>query len=130
MTKDYAEEARLYELAAEQGYAKPQYNLGVMYDNGEGVTQDYSEAVRWYTLAAEQGDTDAQNNLGVLYAKGEGVTQDDVLAHMWFALSIHSVKNTSRENREKLAKQMTPQQIAEAQKLATECKARNYKGCD
>lgn len=94
------------------------------------MTQDYSEAVRWYTLAAEQGDTDAQNNLGVLYAKGEGVTQDDVLAHMWFALSVPSVKNTARENREKLAKQMTPQQIAEAQKLATECKARNYKGCD
>ena len=41
---------------AEQGNAAAQYNLGVMYDNGEGVPQDYAEAAKSYRLAAEQGE--------------------------------------------------------------------------
>ena len=44
-----------YTLAAEQGEASAQYNLGFMYNNGEGVPQDDKTAVKWYTLAAEQG---------------------------------------------------------------------------
>lgn len=40
---------------AAQGDADAQYNLGVMYDNGQGVIQDYAEAVNWYRLAAKQG---------------------------------------------------------------------------
>jgi uncharacterized protein len=57
-------------FAAEQGYAEAQYNLGVMYGNGNGVVQDYAEAVKWYRLAAEQGNAKAQNNLGVMYEYG------------------------------------------------------------
>ena len=53
--KDEAEAVRWYRLAAEQGYAIAQHNLGVMYDKGEGVLKDDAEAVRWYRLAAEQG---------------------------------------------------------------------------
>ena len=49
---------------ASQGVAVSQYNLGVMYANGEGVPQDYAEAVRWYRLAADQGLGEAQLNLG------------------------------------------------------------------
>ena len=37
--------------AAEHGDANAQYNLGLMYDNGQGVTQDHTEAVRWYRKA-------------------------------------------------------------------------------
>ena len=55
---------RWYRLAAEQGHAYAQYNLGLMYRQGEGVPQDDAEAVRWYRLAAEQGDAVAQFNLG------------------------------------------------------------------
>ncbi|MFN8818923.1 MAG: tetratricopeptide repeat protein, partial [Holosporaceae bacterium] len=61
---------------AEQGNAVAQYNLGVMYDEGQGVTRDYAEAVKWFRKAAEQGDANAQSNLGVMYGKGEGVTRD------------------------------------------------------
>ena len=68
---------------AKQGDAAVQYNLGVMYDLGEGVIQDYSEAVRWYRLAAKQGDAKAQFLLGVGYAKGEGVIQNEYEAYIW-----------------------------------------------
>ena len=61
-----------YRLAADQGDAGAQYNLGVMYDNGQGVPQNYAEAVKWYRLAADQGDASAQYNLGVMYDNGRG----------------------------------------------------------
>ena len=44
---------------AEQGNAAAQYNLGVAYDNGEGVTKSDAEAVKWYRLAADQGNAAA-----------------------------------------------------------------------
>ena len=41
---------------AEQGYAKAQFNLGVMYYQGDGVLRNYAKALEWYKQAAEQGD--------------------------------------------------------------------------
>ena len=43
--------------AAEQGDAEAQFNLGLMYEQGQGITQDYAEALRWYRLAAGPRDT-------------------------------------------------------------------------
>ncbi|MDA0238165.1 MAG: hypothetical protein O3B03_06590, partial [Proteobacteria bacterium] len=42
--QDDAKAVKWYRRAAEQGNAKAQYNLGLMYDNGQGVPQDYQEA--------------------------------------------------------------------------------------
>ncbi len=67
--EDDAEAVRWYRLAADQGNATAQFNLGVMYDTGRGVPQDDAEAVRWYRLAADQGDADAQFNLGFISEK-------------------------------------------------------------
>ena len=55
-------------LAAEQGDADAQYNLGTMYATGQGLSQNNAEAARWYRLAAEQGDANAQRNL--MYLEG------------------------------------------------------------
>ena len=63
-------------VRAEQGNSSAQLNLGLMYDEGQGVLQDYKEAVKWYRLAAEQGYSKAQYNLGLMYYKGLGVPQD------------------------------------------------------
>ncbi|MCP4696956.1 MAG: sel1 repeat family protein, partial [Gammaproteobacteria bacterium] len=62
-----------YRLAAEQGNADAQKNLGAMYKHGQGATQDYKEAVKWYRMAAEQGNVYAQDNLGDMYYLGQGV---------------------------------------------------------
>jgi hypothetical protein len=48
------------EERAKGGDADAQFNLGVMYDNGEGVPEDDAEAVKWYRRAAEQGFAEAQ----------------------------------------------------------------------
>ena len=74
----------LIRRSAEQGYADAQFNLGLAYYRGEGVSQDYTQAVSWYRKAAEQGVAAAQYNLGVCYYKGEGVSQDYVQAVSWW----------------------------------------------
>ena len=74
-------------LLAEQGNSFAQYNLGVMYENGEGVSENDADAVKWYRLAAEQGRARAQNNLGVMYENGEGVPENDAETIKWFRLA-------------------------------------------
>lgn len=73
-----------YRKAAEQGLAKAQCNLGVCYENGEGVAKDQAIAVQWYRKAAEQGLALAQYNLGLLYEKGDGVDKDITKAVDWY----------------------------------------------
>ena len=111
--------ARWYRLAADQGNAQAQYNLGVRYDNGEGVPQDYKAAARWYRLAADQGHAKAQTNLGVMYDNGEGVPQDYKKAHMWYNISAANGNESARKNRDLLAKEMTPEAVSQAQELAS-----------
>lgn len=128
--QNYAEAVEWYRLAAAQGDAEAQSNLGLMYGIGQGVKQKYSEAVKWYRLAAAQGDADAQFNLGVMYANGHGVAKDYGRAYMWFSLGAVSGDADAVKNRDTVAKQMTPQQIAEAQQMASDCHRRKFKGCD
>jgi TPR repeat protein len=78
--------------------------------------------MRWYRLAAEQGDADAQYIVGVMYHNGEGVPQDYIVAHMWWNLSATKGNELARQNRDVVARDMTPDQIAEAQRLAREWK--------
>jgi hypothetical protein len=85
--KVYQEAVKWYRLAADQGDASAQNNLGVMYENGRGVPQDYKEAVKWYRLAADQGDASAQYNLGEMYENGRGVPQDYKEAVKWYRLA-------------------------------------------
>jgi uncharacterized protein len=119
---DYATALRLMRPIAEQGDASAQHALGLMYANGQGVPQDYAAAVSWYRKAAEQGYARAQFNLGFMYLGGDGVPQDYVLAHMWLNLAAARGDKGASEVRASLAKEMTPDQIAEAQKLAREWK--------
>jgi TPR repeat protein len=113
---------RLMRPLAEQGSALAQAKLGVMYDEGKGVPQDYAAAASWYRKAAEQGDANAQVILGGKYALGEGVPEDYVIAHMWYNLAAAEGHKNAVKARDLVAAVMTPQQIAEAQKLAREWK--------
>ena len=130
VTQDYAEAAKWFRLAAAQGDTTAQLNLGMMYVDGKSFTQNYAEAAKWFRLAAAQGNATAQYNLGRMYAIGQGVTQDYVRAHMWFNLAGASGNVSGVEGRGFISERMTPQQIAEAQKMAWECQQHNFKGCD
>jgi hypothetical protein len=84
--------------AAEQGYADAQFNLGLMYINGEGVPQDISHAVELFQKAAEQGHVDAQNNLGAMYFTGEGVARNEKKAIEWFEKAAAQGNEDARAN--------------------------------
>ena len=122
--QEQAEAMQLYRLAAEQGIAGAQSRLGVMYAEGRGVAQDDRESVRWFQLAAEQGDAEAQAGLGLAYGTGRGVLQDFVASHMWMTLAAAQLTGATLHGALKLrgtiTAAMTPDQIAEAQRLARE----------
>ena len=57
--QDEKEAVAWYRLAAKQGHAGAQYNLGAMCENVQGVLQNFAEALQWFQSAAEQGDENA-----------------------------------------------------------------------
>jgi TPR repeat protein len=120
--QDYATALRLLLPLAKEGDVAAQYRLGVMYDAGEGVRENDTEAVRWYRLAADQGAFEAQEQLAYKYWEGEGVPQNYVEASKWFALAAAKGIGLAKIARHLLQREMTPAQIAEAQKLAAEWK--------
>ena len=127
--QDYVEAAYWFRLSAEQGFAISQWQLGLNYEKGRGVPQDYLEAIRLYLQSLENGVTVALGDLGLIYADGLGVEQNYVIAHMWLNLATAAGWEEMRLSRNALESRMTPAQITEAQSLARECLAQNYKNC-
>jgi hypothetical protein len=118
VSEDYATAVKWYTLAAEQGSAVAQANLGWIYENGRGVPQDYATAVKWYTLAAKQGSAEAQFNLGVMYYDGRGVSQSYFNAYVAANISSLNGYEHGSELRDRSAEYMTPSQIEEAQEVS------------
>ena len=81
---DYQQAYGIFRSLAEDGDSSAQFNLGLMYYEGQGIPQNDVEAIRWYRAAAEQGHAKAQFNLGNRYAHGRGVAQNYVEAVRWF----------------------------------------------
>ena len=81
---------------------------------------DYHTAMKGWRPLANQGDPLAQATLGLMYAEGQGVPQDYVLAHMWMNLAVAKGVQEVVKGRDLLEKNMTTDQIAEAQRLAKE----------
>jgi localization factor PodJL len=59
--KDDAESARWFRQAADRGLVDAQYNLGRLFERGEGVPQDLGEAYKWYLVASRQEDAGARS---------------------------------------------------------------------
>ena len=115
--------------AAEKGDAEAQFDLGAVYELGQGVPKDDAEAAKWYQKSADQGFGEAQFALGLMYEAGRGVEQDNVQADIWYTIAASAEKTTATTTTEKAIKwhgdieaHMTPEQIAEARKRAQEWK--------
>ena len=112
---------------AEQGDAKAQTSLGVMYYSGEGVPQDFKEAVKWLRKAADQGHAWAQYTLGLMHYNGEGVPQDKVTTYAWWNIAAANGNATAKQWKDIVAKKMTADQIAKADALSTAMLKKNPK---
>lgn len=121
--KDSAEALRWYRLAAGQGDAFAQFDLGNHYSEGIGVSKSEKEAVRWWQLAAAQGFPPAQHSLGKMLATGgEGVPPDKIQSYIWLALSSAQGNDEARQERDAIAKQLTPAQAAKAKQMVNQWK--------
>jgi TPR repeat protein len=120
--ESYSTVSRIKQRAA-RGDINAQAELGLLYSKGRGVPQNYHLAAMWYRRAAERGHCGAQLALGLLYNNGDGVPKNFMLAYMWIDLSaaqatgdIHDFKARLRDS---IASKLTPNQLEEAQQLAS-----------
>lgn len=74
---------------AEAGDATERWNLGTMYDTGEGIPKDYTKALKWFRMAAEQGLAPSQYSVGNMYYNGRGVSKDYAKAAIWYRVSAN-----------------------------------------
>jgi hypothetical protein len=81
---DYAKALQVTRPLAEKGDPRSQYGMGVLYENGFGVTKDLKLAAAWYLKSARQGNTDAQYNLGAMYEHGVGMPVNYPEAARWY----------------------------------------------
>jgi uncharacterized protein len=87
--QDYAQALKWYRLAAAQGHAKAQYNLGAMYGKGQGVPQNYVQALKWLTLAAATFTTEPEH--------GQAVQSRDIVAATMTPAQIAEAQKLARE---------------------------------
>ena len=64
MPRDITKANELWHRAGEIGCSYAYYNLGISYENGDGVEMDKKKAKHYYELAAMNGDVHARHNLG------------------------------------------------------------------
>lgn len=97
-----------------------QFELGELFQKGQGNARDYKQAFKWYQLAAINGSRQAQHRLGTLYARGQGVSQNLVKAYAW--CTVAALQRSSRGTRKVrcLEAKMNLDQIQEGRRLARE----------
>lgn len=82
---NYAQAAELFEQACHGGVAQGCFNLGVLYDNGQGVKQNYAQAAKLWEQACNDDHAWSCYNLGMLYHNGQGKRQNKSTAKKYFA---------------------------------------------
>jgi len=117
--RDDAEAVHWYSLAAKQEDPEGITNLAMMYLQGRGVKRDPPQAFRLCRKAAEAGHSAARQNLALMYANGDGVPRDYVSAFVWLDLAAAEL-DSAAALRDRLAKEMTPAQLARARELAAQ----------
>ena len=91
---------------------------GVSSDEQSSIAKD--QDIAQLRQASEDGDADAQFGLGVMYANGEGVLENYVKAYAWWNLAAAQGHKGAIKAKASLRKDMTTEQVAEAQKLSAE----------
>ena len=115
---DYEQGTVWLRRSADQGFAPAQAALGEIFRQGRGLDRNAAEGAKWCRRAAEQGFVQAELRLAADYAEGSGVPRDDVLAYMWLTLASAEAPDAAHQQRHRLARRMTAEQITMAEDLA------------
>lgn len=90
LDEDYATAIQILKPLAESGHSQAQVTMGIIYDNGHGVTADAEQAFKWYMMAAEQGFPIVQHQVAFKYLHGIGVEQNYNEAAKWWELAANA----------------------------------------
>ncbi len=118
--QDYATALQEWMPLAEAGDKRAQYNIGLMYEYGRGVTEDQHKAFKWYWRAAEGGAVLAQHNLGMMYATGRAVSIDMIEAYKWFHVAAKAGFALSVDALKKAPEHLSEEQFVQSRILAGE----------
>lgn len=106
---DFEGAAREFKPLAEKGEMESQYMLGLLYEEGQGVSKDDTEASFWYARAAGQGHVDAFFALGQLFVHRKGERLDRMAAHHWFSLAKDHGHRLADQEMQRNLKAMSPE---------------------
>ena len=87
--------ANWFEKAAERGVVDSQFNLGVLFESGQGLPKNVNDAFVWYSIAAAQGDQFAKTRIDVLTST---LDQADLASAMARVKKFKPVKIDDRAN--------------------------------
>jgi TonB family protein len=73
---DYPSAAKWYKRASDGGSGQADWQLGMLYETGEGVRQSYADARACYERAVSRGVEAANMRLGLFFLEGWGVEPD------------------------------------------------------
>jgi TPR repeat protein len=111
--------------AALLGNADAAWNIGLAYLKGDGVSLNEATAVAWFQRSAAHEKALAMSMLQYLHERGIGVNQNFLLSYVWGVLAASKLppgdtRTRVLNARDQLAARMTADQVAEAQRLASE----------
>ena len=69
------------------GDSEAQYQLGRLYQLGQGTPKDEVQAARWFKQAANKGQRSAQAMLGTMLFKGQGVQRQAAMGLFWLTVA-------------------------------------------
>lgn len=127
---DFAQALQRFKPLAQQGDAASQFQLSLLYRNGQGVPANATESLRWLRRSAHGGHAAAQSNLGAAYAQGRMLPQNTGLAYVWLSAGANGGSREAATNLTVLQRRMTPAEISQARELASACAQRHFQGCD
>jgi len=113
---DFDTAAREFFVLAAKGDKEGQYNLGLLYEEGQGVPMKFDEAVNCYTKAAQQGYVDAYFALGEIYISRSAPKKDRVAAYRWLEKAAKYGHPRGNDEFERNKRAMTAEQLDEAAK--------------
>ena len=118
-SKDFDQALKWFRAGADQGDARAQYELGVMYFNGRGVARDSVTGFAWAKKAADQGFAPGENMVGNCFERGDGVAQNVPAAVEWFRKSAEHGFSFGQNNlgRMLLRGRGVPREPAQAQDM-------------
>lgn len=122
-TKKNDEEAvKCFKKAAVRGHAYSLIELGHRHSVGKGVEKDEAESTKQYKRAAERGSGYAMLIYARTLFEGRGVEKNLIEAWAWASLATDDVysKDQVEPALAEIGEQMSPSQIVDAKKRATE----------